>query len=297
MRNQYKLMLLSLIILSACNKEIELDKLDFDVTAEKTTLAVTDTAKFNFNGNPNYITFYSGEAGSKYEFRNRTIDTSSNLQLRFSTSTTTATNGTLSLLVSDNLSGAISTTSIAAATWNNITSRATLATGTATVASGIVSLADFAQQKKPVYIAFRYVAAAGTIQKRWTITGLTLNHVLTDKTYTIGNMTAVTPSQGWLGVNVKNANINWTSALVITGATTAATAVDTEDWIVMGPVDLSRVLPDVGTPIKTIAEGMSKFPFMYKYAAVGTYNAVFVASNVNRDAEESSVKTIPVTVQ
>lgn len=65
----------------------------------------------------------------------------------------------------------------------------------------------------------------------------------------------------------------------------------------MGPVDLSRVLPDVGIPIKTIAEGMNKFPVKYKYAAAGTYNAVFVAGNLNRDADESIVKTIRITVQ
>lgn len=297
MRNHYKILFFSLIVLSACSKEIELDKLDFDATAEKTTLALTDTAKFNFNGNPNYITFYSGEIGRRYEFRNRISDTSSNLQLSFSTATTVATNGSLTLQISSNLSGAINATSIAAATWTDITNRAVLATGTATVASGTVSLADYAQQKKPVYIAFKYTAAAGAIQRRWTITGLTLNHVLPDMTYTIANMTATSPSLGWLGVDVKNTAVNWTTALVITGATTAATAVDTEDWIVMGPVDLSRVLPDVGTPIKTIAEGMDKFPLKYKYTAAGTYNAVFVASNVNRDAEESTVKTIGITVQ
>lgn len=297
MCNKYKLLFLSAIFLSACSKEIELDKLDFDATAVKTTLPVTDTAVFNLSGNPNYITFYSGEPGSKYEFRNRVSDTSSNLRLQFSTTTTTATNGSLTLQVSSNLSGAINATSIAAATWTDITNRAVLATGTATVASGTVSLADFAQQKKPVYVAFKYTAAAGTIQRKWTITSLTLNHVLTDKTYTIADMTATSPSPGWLTADIKNSAVNWTSAFVITGATTAATAVDTEDWIVMGPVDLSRVLPDAGTVIKNISEGMNKFPFKYKYNATGTYNATFVAGNINRDAEESTVKTIGVTVQ
>jgi Domain of unknown function (DUF5017) len=297
MRNQYKFLILSIVLLSACSKNLDLKNLEFDATAEKATFAVADTARFNFTGNPDVITFYSGEVGSRYEFRKRTSDTSSNLQLQFSTSTTTATNGTLSLLVSNNLSGAIDATTIAAATWTDITNRAVLATGTATVASGNISLSDFAQQRKPVYIAFRYVAAAAAIQKRWTITGLTLNHVLTDNTYTIANMSGTAPSPGWLGVDIKNTAINWTSALVITGATTAATAVETEDWIVAGPIDLSRVFPDQGLAIKTIVEGMNKFPYKYKYAAAGTYNAVFVASNVNRDAEESSVKTIPVTVQ
>lgn len=297
MRNQYKLLLFAAVIVSSCSKELKLDKLSFDVAAGKTSLAAGDTARFNFSGNPDVITFYSGEAGSRYEYRNRVSDTSTNLQLKFSTATTAHTSGALSLLVSANFNGIFDSANIKTATWTDITSRATLATGTATVASGTVSLSDFAAAGKPVYIAFKYAAAAAATQKKWTITGLTLNHVLPDKTYTIGDMTATTPSMGWRAADIQNAAVNWTAALVITGNTTAATAVATEDWMIMGPVDLSRVLPDAGTPIKTIAEGMNKFPFAYRYTAAGNYNAVFVATSANPDAQETATKTIGITVQ
>ncbi len=291
------LFLAAVVLLTSCSKEMKLNKLSFDVNINKSTLAAGDSAKFSFTGNPDFITFYSGEPGYKYEYRSRTSDTSSNVQLKFSTATTTATNGTLTLLVSNNFTGTVNAANIAAATWTDITSRAVLATGTTTVASGTVSLADFAQQKKPVYIAFKYTAAAGAIQRKWTITGFTISHVLTDKTYTIADMTATTPSPGWLATDIKNSAVNWTTALVITGSTTAAAAVETEDWMVMGPVDLSRVLPDAGVSIKNITEGMTKFPFSYKYSSTGSYNAVFVVGNANRDALETIVKTVPVTVQ
>ncbi|HMT73948.1 MAG TPA: DUF5017 domain-containing protein [Chitinophagaceae bacterium] len=285
------------VFFSSCSKDLKLKSLSFDATVNKATMATTDTAVFTFSGNPDYITFYSGEPGKKYEFRNRTTDTSTNVQLNFSTATTTHTSGTLSLMVSDNFNGKFDSANVRSATWTDITSRATLATGTTVVASGTISLADFAAAKKPVYIAFKYAAAAGATQKKWTITGLTLKHVLTDKTYTIGDMTATTPSMGWMSADVQNSAVNWTSALVITGNTTAASAVATEDWMIMGPVDLSRVLPDAGTAIKSVNEGMNKFPYAYKYAAAGTYNAVFVASNANRDAQETASKTIAITVQ
>ncbi|HEY8690117.1 MAG TPA: DUF5017 domain-containing protein [Chitinophagaceae bacterium] len=295
MRKQYQLIILIGILATSCSKDIKLHSLSFDATVNKANLNAGDSATFSFSGNPDFITFFSGEPGSRYEFKDRITDTSTNVQLKFSTATTTATNGTLSLLVSNNFSGAVNATNIAAATFTDITNRATLATGTATVASGTVSLADFAQQKKPVYIAFRYVAAAGAAQKKWTITGFTLNHVLTDKTYTIANMTATTPSPGFVTIDVKNPAVNWTAALVITGASTAA--LDTEDWAIAGPIDLSRVLPDAGTQIKTLSEGMNQFPFVYKYVAAGSYNAVFVATNANRDAQQSTKKTIGITVQ
>ena len=297
MYKHYKFLIVAVLILSSCKKELKLDTVSFDVVAEKTSLGIADSAKFNFNGNPDLITFYSGEVGSRYNYRDRVSDTSTNLQLKFSTATTTATSGTLSLLVSNNFTGAINATSISSATWTDITNRAVLATGTTVVPSGTISLSDFARQNKPVYIAFKYSAAAGAVQRKWTITGLTLDHVLSDKTYTIANMTATTPSPGWVAVDVKNTAVNWTAALVITGATTVPTSVDTEDWIIAGPIDLSRVLPDAGMPIKTIIEGMNKFPFSYKYQSVGNFNAVFVAANANRDAQSSMIKSLDITVK
>lgn len=297
MKSSYIFCILFSIATISCSKEMKLEKLSFDVSIPKTSLVAGDTAKFSFDGNPDVITFYSGEVGSRYEYRNRISDTSSNVQLKFSTATTTSTNGALSLLISNDFSGAVNATNVATATWTDITSRATLATSTTTVASGTISLADFARQNKPVYIAFKYTAAAAAIQKKWTITGLTLTHVLPEKSYTLADMTATSPSPGWVAADVKNSAVNWTAALVITGSTTASAAVDTEDWIIAGPIDLSRVTPDNGTSIKTIAEGMNKFPFTYKYLVSGNYNAVFVASNANKDAQESVTKTIGITVQ
>lgn len=293
---KYLLLALSAMAFMSCKKQLSSESLSFDVQLNKKSLSITDTAVFSFSGNPDYITFYSGEPGKNYEFRNRISDTSTNVQLKFSTATTTATSGTLSLLISTDFSGVFDSASVVTANWTDITNRATLATGTTTVASGTVSLADIAVQRKPVYIAFKYLAAASATQRKWTITNFTLDHVLPNKTYTIGNMTSTPPSLGWKAVNVKNSAVNWTTALVITGSTSTATAVDTEDWMIMGPVDLSRVLPDVGVSIKTIAESMSKFPFTYQYTTPGTYNAVFEAGNVNRDASNVSVITVPVTV-
>lgn len=285
------------LTLASCSREIPVDDLTFSVRPVTDYVNTLDSVRFIFTGKPDYITFYSGEPGKRYEYRNRISDTSTNVQLRFSSATTTATNGTLQLLVSSDFSGELSAENVAKSNWINITSRATLATGTTVVSSGDISLADFASQRKPVYIAFRYMAQAGSVQRRWTITGLTLSHILPEKTYIIGNMTATPPSPGWIALDAKNPLVNWSGSLVITGATTAATAVETDDWMVMGPVDLSRVLPDEGSPIKSLTEGMDKFPFVYRYTSAGNYKAVFVAGNVNRYAENALVRTVPIIVQ
>ncbi|MDR6782107.1 hypothetical protein ABIE26_001404 [Pedobacter africanus] len=61
-----------LLILMGCNKK-EVVAPDFKVSTEndKTAFKVDEQINFNFSGNPNYITFYSGEDGRMYEFRER----------------------------------------------------------------------------------------------------------------------------------------------------------------------------------------------------------------------------------
>ena len=60
------------LLLSACNKK-EVVAPDFDVAIAqgKTTFKVGEQIDFTFSGKPDYITFYSGEAGKMYEFRDR----------------------------------------------------------------------------------------------------------------------------------------------------------------------------------------------------------------------------------
>lgn len=169
-----------------------------------------DTVQFSFTGNPDIITYYSGEVGKRYVYANR-ISAAGTPQLQFSTIRANgAQANSLSVLVSTDFKGVVANTvygvlirdtvntnaNIAAATWTDITSRATLSTGATTaVASGVVDLSDFLTSGKPVYIAFKYNAVAGSIQNKWTVSGVTVNNVLADgTTYTIANLNASTTS-------------------------------------------------------------------------------------------------------
>lgn len=55
----------------SCNR-LEVDNVDFNVEVESSIVKVGENVRFNFTGNPDYITFYSGEAGSRYEKRENT---------------------------------------------------------------------------------------------------------------------------------------------------------------------------------------------------------------------------------
>ena len=169
-----------------------------------------------------------------------------------------------------------------------------------------------------MFIAFKYKAVAGSIQNKWTISALSLNNLLEDKTvYTQANFAASnqsitnygvnTPGLGWLSIYDENLNANkygWVyttgigaaGSLVITGASTVATATaPAEAWAIMGPVDLRKVTPDAGVGIKEISALVKNYTATVSYP-VGNYTATFVASNNTVDGRSVAVKQLPITI-
>lgn len=309
------ILLLAAATLSSCLKiKQEPVTPDFDVTVVKATVKLGDPAYFNLNGNPDYITFYSGEQGAKYDYRERS--TANGVpKLQFSSARNSGTQAnSLRLMISNDFAGlgadSITTAAnISAATWTDITSRATLATTATAVASGAIDLSDFLAAGKPVFIAFKYNATTGSIQNKWTITGLTVTNTLPDgSVYTIANLntTAINNysvvtlfSPGWAAYRYIGP-YNWTitagTSLVIAGAATAAAATTSpEAWTFTGPLALNRVSNDIGTAIKESSTRLSTYAYQFKSA--GTFTATFVAQNANVYGDKQTVKQVTVTVQ
>ena len=322
----------------ACSKSIKLKDLDFEVVAVNsakvptTTFTRGDTVNFIFSGNPDYITFFSGEKGRRYAFRDRISDTSTNVKFSFATALNTAgTSGTLSLLASTDLipytqTNAIDSINVSKATWTNISNRAVFSTGTTTTPSGVIDLSDFARMGKPLHFAFKYTANAATIQRRWTISNMSLRHFTADTVFTIDSTNLILPnlfptwsaSPGWGQINVINPAIRFsplvstavTSSFSIAGATVAATATASENYLVSGPLDLQRVLPDAGVVVKdqttrasnssyssTTSSAPLNANYAYRFMAPGTYTVTFVASNANISEQTSVVKNIVIEVR
>jgi hypothetical protein len=339
MRLLHIIILACTLLFMACDKSIDEKPVSFDVISMKkngqqsNTFKTTDTIVYQFSGTPDVVTFYSGLVGQRYEFKDR-ITAEGTPQLQF---TSLRANGTqansIQLLISSDFKGVVAKSqtitgvitrdttatnaNIAAANWTDISSRAAWSTGTATP-SGIINLADFAAQGKPVFIAFKYKAAVGSIQNKWTITALSLNNVLEDATvYTQANFAASnqsitnygvnTPGLGWLSIYDERLNANkygWVyttgvgtaGSLVITGAATATTATAAaEAWAILGPVDLRKVTPDAGLGIKEITALLKTYTSAVVYP-VGTYKATFVGSNNTVDGRSVIVKELPITI-
>jgi len=285
-----------LMAVTSCTKK-DVGPVSFNVTTDSAIYHVGDTVKFILSGNPDYIVFYSGENGHQYINRNRTSVLGGTPILNFQSYEQYGNHtNTLHLLVSNNFDGNYDSADVSAATWKDITNRATLSTGKNNTPSDSIYLSDFASLDTPIFVAFKFADQHDGIsaQRTWTITNLSLINYLPDST----NTTLLDiPNSAWIGVNMLNTTANWgvsTTSLKITGG--SATAPSNESWVISQPINLSQVSPDNGVPIKNVSDNpVINYP--YVFTKPGVYTVTFDARNVNVYSNTESIKTLTVTVQ
>ncbi|EHQ26825.1 DUF5017 domain-containing protein [Mucilaginibacter paludis] len=294
------LMLLPLIF--SCKKSaIQLSA--FDVQTAKTEYKAGDTVTFKFSGDPDIISFYSGEKGKEYKFKDRTT-VAGVLGLEIKTQVLYGTQANnLSLLYSTDFNGLYDTTSVRKATWTDITSRFTLSTaaggavGTQT-SSGVVNISDLAASGKPIYFAFKYWGdkAPGTTstQRTWRVYNFNLTNTLPDGS--VLNVSTI-GTASWLALDFANPANKWaiqTSDPVLAFAP-ASSLIVSEDWALSKPMFATNVSPDVPTVIKTYLNQLSSYKYVFTTA--GTYTVTFVATNGGNDGSGSVVKQLTITVK
>ena len=293
MRKLVYLFLAILSAITACTKKAVPDP-HFGVTTDSASHKLGDTTWFYFKFNPYNLTFYSGERGHEYRFKDRT-NAPGTPELQF---TSYRQNGnaadTLQLLISSDFSAQYDSADIRSATWTDITSPAKFSTGSNNTASGIVDLSAFSKDSLPVYLAFRYVGTTHTgVQTTWTIAALTINNILSDSsnTFSVGTI----GDGAWASINMGNPAVRWTvSATTLVAKGAAANSPVTEDWVISRGLVLNRALPDVGISLKNIsANQVVSYPYIYK--AAGTYIATFVGTNTT--VYDSKSNAITLTTQ
>jgi hypothetical protein len=308
-------------LITSCKKTLTGKPVSFDVTADSSSYTPGSLSRFKFTGNPDIITFYSGQWGQRYAYKDRISDTSGNCVLSFSSAINAAgTSGNMSLLLSNDFNG--DTSKVANATWTDVSNQIAWATNSTVTPSGNINLNNYKTIGKPVWIAFKYAADPGVSQRKWTVSNMLLTHqAINDTSFTLANFSVTVPvfapgapslvaSPGWVAVNYSRnptSGQRWspavsatnTTSFSIAGTTNASIAIASEQWIIAGPVALSRVLRDVPTAVvknlMTNAENITPL-FNYKYPAKGIYNAVFLGQNVNADFQHSLERWITVVV-
>lgn len=185
MKSRIYSLLLGALMLASCDKFEEAQAPDFEVTTPAVTYKVGQPVTFQFKGQADLISFYSGEPLHDYAFKDgRVIDaTGAGATLAFSTSLqgTGTQKNTLKVLASSDFNGKYDDlASVKAATWTDITSRFTLSPGisTAFTASGVQDISDLLVPGKPIYIAFQYLnkpQQANGLARQWMVQTLVVN--------------------------------------------------------------------------------------------------------------------------
>ena len=295
MKKYFLYILIPAVITVSCAK-VKVPSAELSVTTSSLTYKAGDTVTFQFEGNPDNITFYSGEVGRNYDFRTRT-KADNNLQIDFKSFVSFGTvTDNLQLLVSNNFNGTMDVANVSAATWVDITSLATLSAGADNVASGLIDLRPYLGNADTpnVYVAFRYTEPARTNgQNRWVIR--TFNADLVSPEGQLTNL-ATMATGGWKGVDFKNPAAVWTitsAQLLMYGG--AGNVAENEDWVISKPLVVSKsILPDAGLALKNISKTMTSYQHVYK--TPGTYKAVFVSSAIRYNGENSHTKELTITI-
>lgn len=295
MKKNFPYILILALVAGSCAK-VKVPKADLAVTTSALTYKAGDTITFQFEGNPDNITFWSGETGRNYDFRTRT-KADNNLKIDFKSFVSFGTiYQNLQLLVSNNFNGTVDASNVSAATWTDISSLATFSAGADNVSSGTIDLRPYLGNADTpnVYVAFRYTEPARTNgQNRWVIRSFNADLVSPEgQTTNLAQMA----TGGWKSVDFKNAAAVWTissAQLLMYGG--AGNVAENEDWVISKPLVVSKsIQPDAGVGLKNISKTLSSYQHVYK--TPGTYKAVFVSSAVRYNGENSQTQEFTFTI-
>ena len=250
---------------------------------------------FKYQGDCDYITFWSGESGKEYINKNRISIPVDSAYLEFTSYSAfgnTAQPRPLSVYVSNTFFGNYSWVGIYDITvnWDTITPANTPNYNSSLIPfpSGKISLSKY--NGKGFYIAFKFVSDSLTGTARQVRIG---NFAV--KGYTsIGVITmADTPTAGFMPVNIAGPSVwsNTSTTLDIRGTAQKFE----EDWFISSEIALGRLNPDKGLPIKTLADNISDFRTTYN--AAGTYHVTIETVNSRYGASHSKLQNMTIIVK
>lgn len=308
------LFLLIILIFFSCKKEV--DDITFSVELDTTNgLEAGKPVIFNIKGNPNYITFYSGEPGSAYQYKNLTNLSEPDMKafLRFTGKVeNAAANNTLSVLISDSFTGLVAnnyktdSTSIVDHQWHTITPSTDLPIIQNQEKKLDIDITSYLN--KPVTLAFRYATVPHVTipQPKWTISDFRIVLKLTSG-YEKESQDSL--RRGFLPFDFNNKAAPYTigavagrwniaanqKGFVMTNTAAGLTQVSNLDYVISRPMILNEVSPDAGVAIKSVKDRIERYSYVFNNP--GTYQVAFVAKNATGKAEKEIIKYLTINVK
>ncbi|MBB5436768.1 hypothetical protein HDC92_000432 [Pedobacter sp. AK017] len=302
-----KLVLLLVLFTISCKKN-EVPQPSFDVKVPKSTYRVGEPVPFTFDGNPDFISFYSGQFGNDYAFSNGRIMDIKTFSMSFQTRLQAGgQNKQLSVLISSNYNGEKNISAVNSASWTDLTSSFSFSLTTLDYfSSGELNLSSIVTDKtKPLYVAFRYITLPQTTANGVYRNTVVRNFLFNTKTDAGTSVAMDQLSAGWSlleeGPILESGrnSVNASSGLItLRGNITAAgKLVQTEIWAISKPVNLNAIDlgPDRGTAIKGISDPVPSV-YNFTYTTPGTYKVVFSAANSRLYGEKSITKEANITI-
>ena len=123
------------LLLAGCRKSFEeVGNVKFEVSTRSETFKAGEPVRFDFDGNPDFISFYSGERGNAYAYKDKDRIVETEMTFSFMTTTTAGTSGypnpaRVPVCYSTEFSGEYTEEAVRAATWIDITDLFSMPTG------------------------------------------------------------------------------------------------------------------------------------------------------------------------
>ena len=279
---------------------------EFNVTVEKTTFTLNEEVKFNFTGNPDIITLYSGVIGNDYSFANGRV-LSNRFNMQFETQMLDGRqDDQLHILLSIDFSGEYALDAVQKATWVDITEKFTIPKPQQTRLYVNSNVGDFTDDifgetgSQKFYVAIKHQVkdqnsfGLGNLNR---IRGMRLfsNNLLGETL--LYNHTSL----AWNLLSTENKEADRaqiTTTLVELRSNVKDKVAETEDWAISKELQISKETnagPDRGDCIKSVGDGRVD-NYTIKYNAVGEYRVVFIAKNINAESEKTIVKEMTINV-
>lgn len=321
MKAKYLIPALFLGVFSSCNSILE--DVDFNVTpAVENVYKVGEPVTFNFNGNPDYITFFSGEEGHNYKNRFRTeiaMEDIASAEFSFGVKRQYGVqSNTLQVFMSDSFTGLAKNDmqadadAISSHAWVEAAPVAELEK-CSDKAFTLINPIDISDYLNHFVVAFKFTGKEGGVQRTWTLNQFKIRCTLkSGLVIESGSATALNfaafdmlrvgsdvnpyeftitgkPLKGtWFGGSIGSQN-----QVQMQGGT--ATQPDNEDWLISTPLKLNSCDPDKGLALKDMTESLNSYSYVFEKA--GTYEVAFVAGNSNYQGEDEIVKKVTITIQ
>jgi hypothetical protein len=302
MIRRYLYGLIALSIMSCTKHEVYSPAVDVSVKAD--TYKVNENVEFFFNGEADIITFYSGEEGKEYQYKDRTQLEGGDLNITMDTQVLYGSQNNLKLFISQDFDGNYTAGGIDAATWVDISDRLTWSTAASgavgvRVKSNQASIQELLKPGKPVYFGFRYLGLASTTgaaqQRTWRVYEFDVVNKIKNKEFVVTNRAGA----GWTAVNYSNSVKGFwalTQNATMIYYSTESNLEGVEKWAITKALDIDSATPDVGVAIKSYPDNMVK-SFSHAFTQPGTYNVTFVFTNSNFNGIKEVMKTVTVTIE